>query len=172
MLKSDTEGREFRSMGYATALRSVGILLKMHGFQTFDVRCETREYWLKCAFEIPPCSTPIKLRYTIDELKALERKNVANRSGLPGRVDFHGLPEVLRGLGGYIEKKKGNLIKITNNDATIASGAVKVEYNSSGGYLQEEMLSLASIYEICVRMYKERNQTTTTTNKFANSYRR
>jgi hypothetical protein len=171
MLKFDDRAKDFRSLSYARAMRAVGLLLDMRDLKTFDLKCDDHEFRLECGYQKPPCSTTVELRYSVDETESLERENRINRNDPRKQVDFLSLAEVLRGLGGYVDKKKGRLIRISNNDSNIASGSVKLEYESSDGYLQEEIFSLSSIYDISVRMYKERGKAKTPPSLFADSRR-
>jgi hypothetical protein len=171
MLKFDAPAKDFRSLSYARAMRAVGLLLEMRDLKTFDLKCDNREFRLKCGYQKPPCSTTVELRYSIDEIESLERDNLIICNDSRKVVDFVSLAEVLHGLGGYVDKKNGRLVRISNNDSNIAMGSVKLEYESSDGDLQEETFSLSSIYDICVRMYKEQGKTKTPTSIFADSRR-
>ena len=171
MFKFDAQANDTRSLSYARAMRAVGLLLERRDLKTFDLTYDKREFRLKCGYQKPPCSTAVELRYSIDEIESLERENLINRSNSRKIIDFLSLAEVLRGLGGYVDKKKGRLIRISNNDLNVASGSVKLEYESSDADRREELFSLSLIYDICVRMYKERGKTKTPTAIFTDSRR-
>jgi len=156
--------KNFCSLGYARALHTVGLALQMRELKTFDLQADDREFRLKCGYQKPPCSTTVELRYTIDEIESFERENLKNHDDVQKVVDFLSLAEVLRGLGAYIDKKQGRLIRISNNSAKIAAGSVKLEYESYDGTRREETFALSSIYDICVRMYKARGETKTPPN--------
>jgi len=164
MIALDTQSKDFRSLSYARAMYAVGLMLQMRGLKTFDLQADDREFRLQCGYQKPPCSTTVELRYTIDEIESLERENPINRDDLRKAVDFLSLAEVLRGLGAYVDKKQGRLIRISNNSAKIAAGSVKLEYESYDGTRREETFALSSIYDICVRMYKARGETKTPSN--------
>ncbi len=171
MFKFDAQPKDFRSFGYAKAMRSIGLLLEMRNVQAFDMKCDTCEFRLECGHKTPPCSTPIELRYSLDEIDSLERENQKARNGLYEKVDFFRLSEILRALGRYVDKKGGRLVRVSNNDSNMAAGAVRLEYESCDGEQREEVFTLSSIYDICVRIYKERDKTKTPTHRFARSRR-
>lgn len=106
MFKFDAQAKDFRSLSYARAMRAVGLLLEMRDLKTFDLTCDNREFRLNCGYQKPPCSTAVELRYSIDEIESLERENLINRNNSRKVVDFLSLAEVLRGLGGYVDKKR------------------------------------------------------------------
>ena len=171
MFKFDAQANDFRSLSYARAMRPLGLLLELRDLKTFDLILDSREFRLMCGYQKPPCSTTVELRYSIAELESLDRENLRSRNDPRKQVDFLSLTGVLRGLGGYVDKKKGHLIRISNNDSNLARGSVKLEYKSCDGHIREETFSLSSIYDICVRMYKERGKTTSTTTVFQDSRR-
>jgi len=171
MFKFDAQPKDFRSIGYARALRSVGLLLQMRNIQTFDLRCETCEFRLQCGYQTPPCSTPVELSYSLDEIESHESKNQKDSNGVHETVDFFSLGEVLRGIGAYVDKKDGRLVRVSNNDSSMAAGSVKLQYATSEGGLTEEVFPLSSIYELCVHLHTERGKPSRSTNIFARSRR-
>ena len=171
MFKFNAQAKDLRSLSYARAMRPLGLLLEMRDLKTFDLKIDNREFRLMCGYQKPPCSTPVELRYSVEEIESLERENLINRNDPRRKVDFLSLTGVLRGLGGYVDKKQGHLIRISNNDSNLATGSVKLEYESSDGHLKGETFSLSSIYDICVRMYRERGKTTSPATPFQDSRR-
>jgi hypothetical protein len=171
MFKFDAQAKNIRSLSYARAMRPLGLLLEMRDLKTFDLKIDNREFRLMCGYQKPPCSPTVELRYSVDEIESLERENLIKRNDPRKQVDFLSLTGLLRGLGGYVDKKKGHLIRISNNDSNLAGGSVKLEYKSSDGHLQAEIFSLSSIYDICVRMYRERGKTTSPASLFQDSRR-
>lgn len=169
MFKFDVKPKDFRSIGYARALRSVGLLLQMRNLQTFDLRCETCEFRLECGYQSPPCSTPVEMRYSLDDIESLEAENQPESKGLYETVDFLSLGEVLRGMGAYVDKQGGRLVRISNNESSMAPGSVKLQYETSDGNLKEEVFSLPSIYELCVHLHKERSKPSRSKNIFVGS---
>src|SRR5262245_12454794 len=171
MLNFDAQAKDSRSLSYARALRVVGLLLKTHDLKSFDLQCDSSGFRLQCGNSKPPCPTTLELRYSFDEIESLEHENQINRKNSAAVVDFLSQAEVLRGLGGYVDKKKGRLVKLSNNRSNLGSGSLKLDYESSDGDRREETFSQSSIYDICVRMYKERGRIKTPAKRFANSFR-
>lgn len=164
MFTLGSRAKAFRSISYAGTLHAVGLVLEMRDLKSFDLQCDNIELLLKCGYQKPPCSTTVDLRYSIDELESLERENLRKRDDRRKVVDFLSLAEVLRGLGSYVDKKQGRLIRISNNSAKIAAGSVKLEYEAYDGARREETFALSSIYDICVRMDKDRSEIKTPSN--------
>jgi len=171
MLKFYAQPKDFSSIGYARALRSVGHLLQMRDLQAFELSCENNEFRLRCGYQKPPCSTPVEMRYSLDEIEFLESEYQKKSNGLNETVDFYSLGEILRGIGAYVNKRNGKLVKISNNESSMAAGSVKLQYQTSDGDLTEEVFTLSSIYELCLRLYKERAKPSRSTNIFASSRR-
>jgi len=169
LLNFNRQPKDFRSIGYARALGSVGHLLQMRDLQAFELSCENREIHLRCGYQKPPCSLPVEMRYSLDEIQRLESEYQKDSIASSTMVDFYSLAEVLRGMGAYLNKKDGSLVKISNNESCMAAGSVKLQYQTSDGDLKEEVLSLSSIYELCVRFYKERTKSSRSANIFADS---
>lgn len=171
MFKFDAQANDIGSLSYARAMRALGLSLEMRDLKTLDLQCDNREFRLKCGYQKPPCSTTVELRYSVEEIESLERENLINRDDPRKTADFLSLAETLSGLGGYVDKIKGRLIRISNNGSNLSMGSVQLEYETSHGYLQTETLSLSSIYDICVRMYRERGKTKSPTTIFQDSRR-
>ena len=169
MLRMNAQTRDFRSMDYVRALRSVGRLLQMRDLQAFELNCHGGEFQLRCGYQKPPCSTPVEMRYSMDEMASLESEYQQESDGLNRTVDFYSLSEVLQGIGAYVLKRDGRIVKISNNESSLAAGSVKLQYQTSDGDLREEVFTLPSIYELCVRLYKERAKPARATNLFAGS---
>ena len=115
MLKFDAQAKDLRSLSYARAMRPLGLLLEMRDLKTFDLKIDKREFRLMCGYQKPPCSPTVELRYSVDEIESLERENLIDRNDAQKKVDFLSLTGVLRGLGGYVDKKKGHLIRVSNH---------------------------------------------------------
>ena len=170
MLTFTAQPKDFRSIGYARALRSVGLLLQMRDLQAFELSCENSEFRIRCGYQKPPCATPVEMCYSLDEIEFLESEYQKEPNGVNETVDFYSLGEVLRGIGAYVHKRNGRLVKISNNESSMAAGSVKLQYQTSDGDLTEEVFTLSSIYELCLR-YKERAKASRSTNLFACSRR-
>ena len=112
---------------------------------------------------------PVEMRYSLDEIQRLESEYQKDSIASSTMVDFYSLPEVLRGIGAYVNKKGGSLVKISNNESSMAAGSVKLQYQNSDGDFKEEVFSLSTIYELCVRFYKERTKPSRSSSIFADS---
>ena len=156
-----------RSFCYASAMRTLGLLLEMRDLKTFDLKCDNSGFRLHAGYQTPPCVTPVELRYSNEELESLGRENLCNSNDSRKIVDILSLAEMLRGLGSYVDAKQARLLRISNNDANIPAGSVKLEYTCAEGDSREETIPLSSIYDICVHLFKKQGKTKTPASHFA-----
>jgi hypothetical protein len=141
---------------YSSALRCVGQALQKRNIEVFDLKCEDETFLLQCGDPSPPYFSLIELRYSLDNLIAIEREARARRRDSLKTVQFEGLPEMLRAVGRYVDRRRARLLRIWNSDTSDSGDAIKVEYRTRDRNLHSEEFSASSIYEHSVRMYKER----------------
>jgi hypothetical protein len=142
---------------YSNALRCIGQALETSDIEDFDLKYYSGEFRLECGDPIPPYLKLIQLRYALDDIKSLERKGQARRAGPGKSVSFDSLSEVLRTLGGYVDKRGGRLLRICSSDSSLTQGSVKLEYQTGNRLLHVEEFSMTSIYETIARMYRDRS---------------
>jgi hypothetical protein len=144
--------------GYSSALRAIGQALETQDIDAFDLQCDNDEFRLQCGDPTPPYLSLIELRYSLKDIECLELEGRAKRGDAFKTVDFDGLPQILRALGGYLDNTGARLLRICNSDASATNASIKVEYTSPDGQLKAEELSIASIYQQGVRMVQERTR--------------
>jgi hypothetical protein len=97
------------------------------------------------------------LRYTDKDIQYLEREGVARRRDPRGTPDFLSLSQILRTAGAQIEKKNGQLIKISRHFESEGVQWLIIKFRSYNGEEREERHAGPHIYDLCVRWYKQRS---------------
>jgi hypothetical protein len=64
----------------------------------------------------------------------------------------------LRAVGGYVDQKKGGLIRLSNNDCSEGEVVFRIEYETREREQVAEDRSGSAIYDLCVNMYKRRGR--------------
>lgn len=141
---------------YSSALRCIGQALEKQDIEVFDLKCDDHGFSLECGDTTAPYLTLIELRYSFDDIESLDREGKAKRGGSFKMVDFNGLPEILRAVGRYIDNKNADLMRISNSEWSNTKDSLQLEYETRDGHRRMEDFSMASIYDIMVRMYKDR----------------
>ncbi len=142
---------------YSSTLRCLGQALEQRDIVAFELKCENQEFRLRCGGS-PDSLALIDLRFSEHDISSLEQQGRAKRGRSSKTSDFNGLPEILRAVGRFVDRKRGSLIGICNVDsATPADDCLKVEYQDYTGQTRVEKLLRASLQDRLTRMYKERS---------------
>jgi hypothetical protein len=143
---------------YSSVLRSIGQVLEKWDMNTFDLRCSDSEFRLHCGDPTPPHLTLIKVRYTSDDISGLELKGRAKRDGSLTTAKLDSLPEILRALGHYVDRKGGRLVRICNGDVALDSSLIMLEYETRHRQVRREDFCITSIYKHTQDMHHERSR--------------
>jgi hypothetical protein len=149
-------------INFATALRCIGQDLERRGIKCFDIRFEANEYLALCGYQEPPAETPVTIRYRAVDLADLDDAGAAKQGQTAPRQEFLNLVQILRTVGGFLDKNKARLVRLTNNESAATEPSVKIEYIGRDGerVLADRMGS--ALYDMCVAMYKQRGRLTGT----------
>ncbi len=101
---------------------------------------------------------PVTLRYTLSDILELDRTGQAQRGKSPPANDFVTIMQILRAIGGYLDKNQGRLIRISNSEPRGNSPFFSVEYETKEGERVIDDRDGAAIYDMCVSMYKQRRK--------------
>jgi len=146
-------------LGYASALRCIGQALQNQNIDVFELKSVNDGFRVQCGDPNPPYLALIELRFSIEQLKILDRQGRARRGQPNSGIRFDAVPEILRGVGGYIDSTHGHLRRIDNSCASMSDDPViEIEYETHSGSVQSENLTLKFIREASVNMYKRRTQ--------------
>jgi len=138
------------------SLRALGEDLEQRGIKAFDIRCEDDHYLVQAGYQDPPNHMPLSLRYSMEDIRQLDREQREKRDQPPEGHDFLRLPMILRSLAGYVARKKGRPVRISNNHGTGSNGLFRIEYVNADDETIIDERSVAAIYDICVSQYKLR----------------
>lgn len=154
-------------MNFAIALRCIGQDLERRGIRSFDIRFEASQYIVLGGYQEPPAATPVTIQYRPLDLADLDDAG-AEKQGKPAPVkDFLNLAQILRAIGGFLDKNEARLIRLTNNDSPASDPSVKVEYISRDGERVLADRTGSALYDMCVAMYKQRGRLTGTGGRFS-----
>lgn len=152
-------------VNFAMALRAIGQELERRGLKTFDIRFDGREFTALCGYQEPPAATPVELKYRLRDIAELDATGEQQRGKSPAAKDFMNQPQVLRTIGGFLDKHQARLVRLTNKERRAQGAVFIVEYVSSAGEHVVDDRAGAAIYDMCVAMYKQRRKPTGTYNR-------
>lgn len=159
MSGTDIGGHELvRTLSYSEMLRVIGQDLEMRGIKAFDIKTEGEDFIAQCGYQIPPAATPVTLHYAPKDIQELKPQGEARRGEAPAQGDFFTLSQSLRAVGGYVDQKKGRLIRVSNNDCSGGDVGFHIEYETQEREQVAEDRSGSAIYDLCVNMYKRRGK--------------
>ena len=142
---------------YSSALRCIGQALESHNIDVFELTItEADEFVVECGDPNPPYTGFLKLQFSIDSIKIIDRENQARRRQTKSELRFDSLPEILRATGKYLDGKRAELRRLSNCCPSDA-GDVELEYQIRARDVQSETLDMSLIREVAVNMYKRRN---------------
>ncbi len=158
-------------ISFATALRCIGQDLDQRGIKCFDICFEANEYIALCGYQEPPAATPVTIRYRGLDLADIDDAG-AMKQGKPAPAkEFLNLVQILRTVGGFLDKNEARLVRLTNNDSPATEPSVKVEYIDRDGERVLADRTGSALYDMCVAMYKQRGRLTGTGSRFSRWHR-
>jgi hypothetical protein len=101
--------------------------------------------------EAKPSPTAVEMRYTPDDIARLDAEELSSRKASAGNAEAHSLSQILRAVGAFVDQKGGRFLAVKKEDLTIT-----IEYESALKRKISEELTVASLYDFWVRMYKRR----------------
>jgi hypothetical protein len=138
------------------SLRAIGEDLEQRGIKAFDIRCEEDYYIVQAGYQAAPNPMPVSLHYSMEDIRQLDREQREKRNQPPEGHDFLKLSLILRSIAGYVGRKKGRLIRISNNYGRGTDASFRIEYVNAENEIIIDERSVAAIYDICVSQYKLR----------------
>lgn len=91
------------------------------------------------------------LSFTAADLEQLDNQGCANRAKTNQLSDFHRLPNTLRTVGAYLELNGAELIELHKKELSVT-----ILSRNQAGYPKLEERSVASLYDIFVRLHGRR----------------
>ncbi len=160
--------RETRRFGrapildYSTCLRCIGEDLEQRGLKSLDLRQEGQDYIVSCGYQSPPAPTPVTLHYSHTDIQKLDTAGREKRTGAAPAKEFVTLAQILRAIGGYLDKHSARLMRISNIDSPRKDLMLKVEYVDRNGEIVVDDRAGSAIYDLCVVAYRQRGRLTGT----------
>jgi hypothetical protein len=130
--------------------------------KAFDLKVDGEVYIAECGYQAPPAPTPVMLQYTQADLGELESLGRAQRGASGTAKEFLSQVQILRTIGGYLDRNRARLLRVTNNLSNADDFSLRVEYISPEGERVVDDRSGTAIYDLCVAMYKQRKKLTGT----------
>jgi hypothetical protein len=143
---------------YAGALRCIGQALQSHNIEVFELKSDANEFRVEGADPNPPFTGLIKLNFSLDDIKILDREGQARRRRSKSDFRFDNLPEILRAVGKYVDDKRAARLRWINNCCPSDQDEIEIEYQTRAGDIRAETLSMSAIREIAIDMYKKRTR--------------
>jgi hypothetical protein len=141
---------------YAVALRCIGQALQHHNIEVFELKSDANGYRVDAADPNPPYTGVIKLNFSLDDIKILDREGQARRRQSNSEFRFDSISQKLRAVGKYVDDKRVAQLLRLNNYCLSNQDEIEIEYQTRGGDVLNETLSMSAIREIAVDMYKKR----------------
>lgn len=98
-------------------------------------------------------SEVLRLSFSPDDVDRLERVGQASRSNRQTLAKPHSLPQLMRTVGWYVDKKQGRLLRVSKHSETVS-----VLYLGLLGNEKLESFTQLTLYDIWVRLYKKRKE--------------
>lgn len=141
---------------YAGALRCIGQALQNLDIEVFEIKTHADEFRVIGGDPNPPYTALIELKFPAQNIEILDREGKARRGQSATEIRFDSVPEMLRGVGEYLDRKRGYLRRVDNSSSSDAT--VDIEYQTRAGDVQADNLPTSYIRETCVHMYKRRTR--------------
>ena len=140
---------------YAGAFRCIGQELQRQNIEVFELKSHADEFRLQCGDPDPPYTGLIEMMFSKEKIQMIDREGRRRRGQSTGEIRFDSIPEILRTVGAYIDRK-GGYLRWLNNSGSSSDAALELEYQTRAGQVQVETLTMSFIRDACVRMYQRR----------------
>jgi hypothetical protein len=143
----------------ALALRCIGQELQSRNLEIFELGADAGGFNLDCADPNPPYTGIIRLNYSADRIRVMDREAQSRRGQSRSEVfRFDSISETLRAIGAYIDIKNGYLQRLSSTG--LSADPLELEYRTRQGEILSELLTMSFIHDIAVKMYKRRTRLT------------
>ena len=95
------------------------------------------------------------MSFSKENIEMIDRDGRRRRGQSTGEIRFDSIPEILRTVGEYLDKK-GSYLRWINNSGVSPEQALELEYQTRAGEIERETLTMSFVREACVRMYQRR----------------
>jgi hypothetical protein len=100
------------------------------------------------------------------EIADLDDDNAKNQGEPMPAKEFLNQAQILRSVGGFLDKNEARLIRVTNIESAGTEPSIKFEYLSRHGEHVVTDRTGSALYDMCIAMYKQRRKLTGTGDRF------
>lgn len=149
-------------VSFTSALRCIAQDLDRRGLKTFEIGFDGAKFSVQAGYKEPPAEMPVSLLYEQNDLSELEKLGLEKRGKTTAIAEFLNQVQVLRTIGGYLDKHESRLVRLTNNQIKGKDSLFRVEYQTQDGESMVDEHAGDEIYDMCVLMYQRRRKMTGT----------
>ena len=142
---------------YAVVLRCIGQVLQQQNIEIFEIKPDAGEFRVECGDPNPPYTGIVRLNYSADSIKSLDREAQDQRGQSKPELRFDSIPEMLRAIGEYTDNKRADLRRL-NSTCFSDQPDFELEYQTRAGDRVSETLTMSFVRETAVQMYKRRTR--------------
>jgi hypothetical protein len=147
---------------YDQELRAIGQALEAQGISVFEMKRHSERYVVNGAPEKPSSlfealrqfrnqNGPRTLNFGPQELLRLEWRGCRRRQSPDALPDFYSVSNLLRTIGGYLDRKNGELLGLEKRPLSLT-----LMYQTQDGHPYVEDRTIASFYDIFIDQYSGR----------------
>jgi hypothetical protein len=141
---------------YGQALRAIGQDLEGHGTWAYEINANEAEYRVQCDCDLPPPDNLLSFCYTSRILEQIDFMGKLKRGGVSSVNSPESISGILRTLGSYVDREKGQLLRVANYELLGPEIAYRVEFTLADGSRVEKILSKQAVDEITNSFCQER----------------
>ena len=141
---------------YGQALRAIGQGLEGHSALAYEINVNEAEYRVQCDCDLPPPDNLLSFCYTSRILEQIDFLGKSKRSGASPVNSPESLSGILRTLGSYVNREKGQLLRVANYELLGPEIAYRVEFALPDGSRAENSLAKPALDEITNSLRQQR----------------
>jgi len=167
------------SFSYAQSLRAIGESLELQGISSFDLEKQDENFRLRVIAAEParegsflkriaqilrrshnsdrepsdPAAPTQSLCYTPSDISGLINEQQSQHRGVNVMADTHKLPQVLRVVGDYLDRKEASAFTVS-----MSGDSLSVAYETGSGHQINESFTTENLYDRAVNMYLRRSK--------------
>ncbi|MFQ5684886.1 MAG: hypothetical protein ACE5HC_16660 [Candidatus Binatia bacterium] len=138
---------------YGISLRAIGQDLERRDLKCLDLEVAGNTYRIRGWYGTPLPQAAVELCYTYEDIDSLEGEGQGKRHDPAGMPDFLSLTGILRTVGAYVDERCGCLLAVSKREESVT-----ICYLTRDGDRRKEEHSISSIYEISVKLFKQRRR--------------
>jgi hypothetical protein len=122
----------------------------------YEINVNEAEYRVQCDCDLPPPDNLLSFCYTSRILEQIDFLGKLKRSGASSVNSPESLSGILRTLGSYVDREKGQLLRVANYELLEPEIAYQVEFALPDGSRAENILAKPALDEITNSLRQQR----------------